>query len=147
VLSQCEVALFVLKADSRDMRDVQEILRDVVIKVNPQLTKRIVVGLNQVDLVYPGDWIESGNIPSEAQARNIQIIMRERTKSLKKIYPIRPSHIVPYSALKRYHLQQLFYAMIASTSGEPWILNAKKSIADWRELVDPGLLVKREDRK
>lgn len=140
VLDKCEIALFILKADSRDMLEVQRILRDVVARSLPDVAQRLVIGLNQVDLVYPGDWIEAANIPSKEQEKNIRLIVRERIRSIRKVCPIKTTQIVAYSALKRYRLQQLFYAMIASTAGEAWVLSAKKQIADWRELVDPKYL-------
>ena len=140
VLKECEVALFVLKADSRDMLDVQRILRDVVGRAMPDLAQRIVIGLNQVDLVQPGVWIDEANIPSAEQERSIGLIIRERAKSIQKICPIKRSQIVAYSAVKRYHLAHLFQAMVAGTAGEAWVLDAKKKIADWKELVDPKYL-------
>jgi len=144
VLNDCEVALFVLKADTRDMLDVQRILRDVVNSAMPDVANRIVIGLNQVDLVQPGAWIEGANVPSLEQERSIASIIRERLKSIQKVCPIKRSQVIAYSAVKRYRLVHLFQAMIACTNGEAWVLNSKKRIADWRELVDtkylpPGL--------
>jgi len=140
VLGECDVALFVLKADSRDMLDVQRMLRDVVGKSISNLSKRIVVGLNQVDLVQPGQWMDGPNIPSREQAKSIERIIRERVKSIKKVCAIVPSQVVAYSAFKRYRLVQLFEAMIMCTTGEAWVLDAKKNIADYLELIDPEYL-------
>lgn len=140
VLSECEVALFVLKADTRDMLDVQRILRDVVTGAMPDVAKRIVIGLNQVDLVQPGAWIEGANIPSPEQEASIDSIIRERVKSIQKVCQIKRNQVIAYSAVRRYRLAHLFHAMIASTNGEAWVLDSKKKIADWKELVDEKYL-------
>ena len=140
VLSECDVALLVLKADTRDMLDVQRTLRDVIGRSLNNLSKRIVIGLNQVDLVHPGDWLQEPNIPSAEQEKNIKKIINERVKSIKKVCAIKPSQVVAYSATRRYHLAHLFAAMITSTAGQAWVLDAKKNIADYLELVDPKYL-------
>jgi predicted GTPase len=145
VLKSCEVALFVLRADSRDMMDVQQIFREIINPTIPQVASKIVIGLNQVDLVFPGDWIEGANLPSVAQEKNIQAIARERLKSLRKACPIKPKQIVPYSATRRYHLEHLFYSLISCTSGEAWVLDAKKKIAKWADLVKAEYLHKRQE--
>ena len=147
VLKQCEIALFVLKADSRDMLEVQRILRDVITEANPEVAKRIVIGLNQVDLVHPGNWIEAANLPSEEQEANIRQIAKERLRSLRKVCRITPRQLVPYSATKRYRLEHLFHAMISATGGEAWVLDAKKQISDWRELVDERFLPPESEKR
>jgi predicted GTPase len=147
VLNSCEVALFVLRADSRDMMDVQRIFRDIIKPIIPGVARRVILGLNQVDLVYPGDWISGANLPSKEQERNIQLIAKERLRSLRKAYPVKQSQVVPYSATKRYRLEHLFHAMISCTAGEAWVLNAKKQIADWHALVDANYLPKEGNRE
>jgi small GTP-binding protein len=140
VLNECDVALLILKADSRDMLEVQRFLRDVVSKSINNLAKRIVVGLNQVDLVQPGHWIEDANVPSPEQRKSIDSIIKERVKSINKVCKIQPRQVIAYSAIRRFRLVQLFEAMINCTIGEVWVLDAKKKIADYLELVDPKYL-------
>jgi hypothetical protein len=140
VLTECDVALLVLRADSRDMLDVQRMLRDVVGKRLKSLSKRIVVGLNQVDLVQPGHWLDAPNLPSREQEESIIKIIKERVKSISKVCNIAPSQVIAYSATKRYRLVQLFEAMVMSTVGEAWVLDAKKKIAPYIDLVDPKYL-------
>jgi uncharacterized protein len=137
VLGECDVALLILKADTRDMLEVQRVLLDLADK---NISKRIVVGLNQIDLVNPGDWLEQANIPSVAQEKNIEAIIKERTKSIRKVCWIKPSQVVAYSAEKRFRLETLFTAMVHCTVGEAWVLDAKKKIADYTELIDPKYL-------
>jgi uncharacterized protein len=137
VLNECDVALFILKADARDMLEVQRMLRDVVGKSLNNLSKRIVIGLNQVDIVQPGYWLDDPNIPSREQEKSIERIVKERVKSIRKVCAIKPSQVIAYSATKRYRLVQLFEAMIKSSVGEAWVLDAKKNIAPYLELVNP----------
>lgn len=140
VLNECDVALLILKADSRDMLEVQRFLRDVVNTSMSDVAKRIVVGLNQVDLVQPGRWIDGPNIPSPKQRKTIEAIIKERVKSIRKVCAIKPKQVVAYSAIKQYRLMQLFEAMINCTTGEIWVLDAKKKIANYLDLVDPKYL-------
>jgi small GTP-binding protein len=140
VLNECDVALLILKADSRDMLEVQRFLRDVVDRSINDLAKRIVVGLNQVDLVQPGRWLEEPNIPSRHQKESVEAIIKERVKSVRKVCKIKPSQVIAYSATRRYRLEQLFEAMINCTVGEVWVLDAKKKIANYLELIDPKYL-------
>jgi uncharacterized protein len=143
VLNECDVALLILKADARDMMEVQRFLRDVVSKSLNNLVKRIVVGLNQVDLVQPGKWLDGPNLPSREQEKSIETIIKERVKSIRKVCAVKPSQVIAYSAVKRYRLVHLFEALIMSTVGEAWVLDAKKNIADYLELVDPVYLPKK----
>lgn len=140
VLKKCELVLLVLKADSRDMLEVQQILSEVVAGAMPDLHERIVVGLNQIDLVQPGQWIEEANIPSPEQEENIEKIIQARLSSIQKTCPMKSSQIVAYSAKRRYHLIHLFLAMMSQTAGEAWVLDAKKNIADWSSFVNPKYL-------
>jgi predicted GTPase len=143
VLNECDVALLILKADTRDMLEVQRFLRDVVSKSINNLDKRIVVGLNQVDLVQPGTWLNKPNIPSPEQRESIESISKERVKSIRKVCKIKSNQVVAYSATRRYHLVQLFEAMINCTVGEAWVLDAKKKIANYLELIDSKYLPSR----
>ncbi len=136
VLSECDVALLILKADTRDMAEVQRMLRDVVGR-DFDVSKRIVVGLNQVDNVQPGHWLEKPNLPSVEQENSIKEIVVERIKSIEKVCAIKPSQVIAYSAKKHYHLEHLFRAMVSGTAGEAWVMNAKGKVADYLELVDP----------
>lgn len=140
VLTECDVALLILRADSRDMLDVQRMLRNVVGKKLKSLSRRIVVGLNQVDLVQPGRWLDAPNLPSREQEDSILMIIKERVKSISKVCDIAQSQVIAYSATKRYRLVQLFEAMVMSTKGEAWVLDAKKKIAPYVDLIDPKYL-------
>lgn len=136
VLSECDVALLILKADTRDMAEVQRMLRDVVGK-DYNLSKRIIVGLNQVDIVQPGHWLDKPNLPSVEQEKSIKEIVKERVKSIEKVCAIQPSQVIAYSATRRYRLEHLFAAMVSGTAGEAWVMNAKGKVANYLELVDP----------
>ena len=126
VISECDVALLLLKADTRDMAEVQRFLRDVVGSTLNNLSKRIVIGINQIDVVQPGHWLDEPNIPSLEQEKSIEKIKKERIKSISKVCSIKSSQVIIYSATKRYRLVQLFEAMVSCTSGQAWVLDSKK---------------------
>lgn len=136
-LLRADVALLVLKADDRAMAGVQQFMRDVAPR---EAAKRIIVAINQVDLVQPGQWLDGPNLPSPQQELSIANIVKERARSIDKVRKLEASQIIAYSALKRYRLQELFESMIRHTAGEAWVLNELGDVADYRELVDPVYL-------
>jgi uncharacterized protein len=108
LLPECDVALWILKADARafaeDQRYIQEIL-------TPKLKARLVVGLNQIDLIRPGEWSDEHKLPSPEQDKSIN----QRVKSIKRLLKevgVKPHSIVVYSAEREYRLTHLTRAMI-----------------------------------
>lgn len=142
VISKCDVAVWVLDASSRALAYDQIMIRDVVAPANRELVSRLVIGLNQVDTIQPGTWIDEANVPSKTQKESIKRRIADIQEKLIKVVPgLTKDRIVPYSATKQYHLVHLFEAMLNACSIErAWVLDSRKSIADYRDLVDPRIL-------
>lgn len=141
VISECDVAIWIIAATDRTLRVDQEMLRDVVRPANEQVLDRLVVGLNQVDRVQPGEWDEYGNCPSEKQRESIREKVEDiQTKLLKVVPALSPNRIVPYSALRRYHLPSLFAALMDACRQErAWVLSSRKALASYFELMHPQI--------
>ena len=102
-----------------------------------------VLGLNQVDKIQPGRWNEKANIPSKDQEESINIRLEDISRKICDVCSIPKERIIPYSALRRYRLENLFNAMLdACPHKREWVLYDRKAIADFEELIDQNLLIK-----
>lgn len=142
VIPQCDVAVWVLDAADRAIAEDQKMLRDVVGPAKPDLLARLVIGLNKVDEIQPGEWIGPANIPSRTQKESIERRIADITQKLLKVCPdLKADRIVPYSALRRYRLTKLRNAMeVACPPHRMWVLKSRESVADYRELIDRSIL-------
>jgi uncharacterized protein len=75
IISQCDVAVWVMSAVDRRMAEDQRIIRDVVIPANASLAERLVIGVNKVDAISPDDWDREANLPSTTQEANLDEIV------------------------------------------------------------------------
>ncbi len=108
ILSNCDVAVWIIKADDRTLGFDQTLIKEIL---PDRLKKNLVVGINQVDKIEPGKWIEEVNLPSEDQVISIKRKEEVVLNNFQEI-GITPLVIVSYSAKRHYHLKQLFKAMI-----------------------------------
>jgi predicted GTPase len=144
ILPQIDVMLWIDDASSRTVSMTQNYVAEVF-KDQPELASRLVVGLNKADLIYPGDWIDSYNIPSQAQLANLDDREQAVTERIAAVLPGWPRSVVAYSAYRRYRLPSLFVNMMKAVRRERrWVLESRADIADFRELVDQRLLVATE---
>ncbi|MBS3026269.1 MAG: 50S ribosome-binding GTPase [Dolichospermum sp. DET50] len=141
VLKDVDVALWILDAQGRAIASVQQYLETDLKFLDPRLLERMVIALNKVDLVHPGDWHPSANIPSDEQEENINGRIKDVENKIREVLPNWKGIIVGYSANKRYKLPQLFDAIMDAVPAErQWVVASRKSLADFLELVDPKLL-------
>lgn len=143
VLKDVDVALWILDAQNRAIASVQQYLEKELKAIHPRLLERMVIALNKVELVYPGetDWHPLANLPSEEQEKNIKGRISDVKKKIREVLPNWQGKIIGYSAHKRYNLPQLFDAMMdAVPNKRRWVVASCKALADFLELVDPQLL-------
>lgn len=143
ILKNVDVALWILDAQNRQIASVQEYLEDNLQLIHPRLLERMVIALNKVDLVFPGEthWHPLANLPSEEQEKNIEGRIRDVKRKIHEVLPNWKGKIVAYSANKRYNLPHLFDAMMdAVPNKRRWVVASRKALADFLELVDPQLL-------
>ncbi|MEY3221659.1 MAG: GTPase Era [Cyanobacteriota bacterium] len=141
VLKDVDVALWILDAQDRAIASVQQYLETDLKSLDPRLLERMVIALNKVDLLHPGDWYSSANIPSGEQEKNINGRIKDVENKIREVLPNWQGKIVGYSANRRYKLPQLFDAIMDAVPTErQWVVASRKSLADFYELVDPELL-------
>jgi uncharacterized protein len=110
-LAACDVVLWVLTAHHRGLALDQSYLDQL-----PGLSDRLVFGVNQVDLIAPGDWDGAVNLPSDRQEQHMLEILEDRKVRLVAALGVaRP--VVGYSALRCYRLQELFTELAAVRPG------------------------------
>lgn len=110
-LPDCDVVLWVLTARRRGLALDQSYLDRL-----PDIGDRLVFGVNQVDLIAPGDWDRAANLPSGQQEQHMLEILEDRKARLAATLGVaRP--VVGYSALRCYRLQELFTTLAAVRPG------------------------------
>ncbi|MEC4804643.1 MAG: GTPase [Jaaginema sp. PMC 1079.18] len=150
ILKNVDVALWILDAQNRQIASVQQYLEDELKAIHPKLLERMVIALNKVDLVYPGEmhWHPLANLPSEEQENNIKGRIFDVQRKIREVIPNWQGQIVGYSANKRYNLPHLFNAMMdAVPNKRRWVVASRKALADFLELVDPRLLPQNKKRE
>lgn len=143
VLKDIDVVLWILDAQYRAVKSIQDQLSSDIRRINPEIVDRIVFALNKVDLVHPGDsaWHPLANLPSEEQNNNIKARLYDVQTKIREVAPNWKGSVMGYSAVKRYNLPQLFAEMLdAVPRKRQWMLTSRKALADFLELVDPSLL-------
>lgn len=143
VLKDVDVALWILDAQNRAIASVQQYLERELRSIHPRLLERMVIALNKVELVYPGEnaWHPLANLPSEEQEKNIKGRIHDVKRKIREVLPNWRGRIIGYSAHKRYNLPQLFDSMMdAVPNKRRWVVASRKALADFMELVDPQLL-------
>ncbi|XWK89224.1 MAG: GTPase [Phormidium sp.] len=143
ILKDVDVALWILDGQNRAIAQIQEYLEVELKSIHPQLLNRMVIALNKVDLIYPGEtaWHPLANLPSEEQEDNINGRIADVKRKIREVLPHWQGKIVGYSANKRYNLPHLFDAMMdAVPNKRKWVVASRKALADFLEYVDPQLL-------
>lgn len=143
VLKDVDVALWILDAQHRAIASVQHYLETELKAIDPRLLDRMVIALNKIELVYPGEsaWHPLANLPSEEQEENIKGRIRDVKRKIHEVLPRWKGKVIGYSAHKRYNLPHLFDAMMdAVPNKRRWVVASRKALADFLELVDPQLL-------
>jgi uncharacterized protein len=121
-LDRCDVVLWVLSARNRAVALDQIYLRKL-----SQFHSRVVLGINQADLVEPMDWVEKYNIPSSRQERNLREIEADRVSKIRTTVG-HPLPVVTYSARRGYQLEKLFTTVLKSCpENRRWIYAGLKN--------------------
>jgi predicted GTPase len=108
-------------------------------------TVRLVVGLNQVDKIGPGDWNTRLNLPSPEQEESIERRCKDVIAKLSSLSGLAPSHLEFYSATKRYRLLPLLASVIRHTYAGFKL--DQVTPADPFELAEPDVRAYAEERR
>lgn len=140
ILPTCDVALWILDGCTRTLSSTQATLRGVVSSAMSGLD-RLVIGINKIDSIEPGDWNIRTNRPSTRQQKNIKARKDDIKKRLGNVIGIDEKRIIPFSARKNYHLADLLNALMEACPKERrWVLHDRVDLARYEDLVDPAIL-------
>ena len=129
-----------LDGGSRAFTHTQLALRDVVSVAMGNLN-RLVIGINKIDDIRPGSWVNDYNLPSKEQEQSIKIKIQDVLEKIGQVCSIEKERIIPYSAEKWYRLDDLFGAMLLACPEErAWVLYDRANIADFMNKVNPEIL-------
>jgi uncharacterized protein len=137
VLPTSDIVLYIMQANVRGINEDEVILRDLVQGVMGNLKGKLVIGLNQVDKMRPGEWNEKFNFPSPEQENNINRRCQEIQKQISDTLSIKVEQVEYYSAVKRYRLYNLLAAVIKSSGAVGWKFSLDP--ADPVELADESV--------
>jgi len=127
LMPNVDVVLWIVQANARDLSEDQRILKEVVSTGSRETLKRVVIGLNQVDKIGPGNWDEKLNYPSPDQAVSIARRCHDISEKLAEITRVDPEQIVYYSARRRFRLAEIKQAMIHAAGEKGWKLPVRSS--------------------
>jgi predicted GTPase len=111
-LPECDVILWVLAARNRALSQDQAYLSRF-----SQYKEKIILGINQADIVHPNSWDQRTNLPSTDQIREIDDIMRDRVERMSKIAGCKIPAVV-YSAAQRWRLLELLNLILNACQSE-----------------------------
>lgn len=134
ILAESDVAVWIIKADDRALGIDQSFITQVLPE---KLRSRLVVGINQIDKIQPGEWSQKYNLPSKEQEESIKRKEGAVFNSFKSV-GIEPVSIVSYSALRNYRLTKLFTEMIDACPPERTSALLKRG--DIHSYLSPHLL-------
>jgi len=139
ILPDVDVILYIIQADDRGLGEDERIIKDIL-KCDKELDKKFIIGINKVDLLGENEgleWDDRINLPSVKQEKLIEEKCNDTIKRLSKLTRIEKEAIVYFSAIKRYNLYLLLYAIITHSGHTGWKFSINPK--DWTELIDPKL--------
>lgn len=116
ILPNCDIILYVLKADNRTLGEDERILKNIVLPTCDK--KKIIIAVNQVDIIGENEgihWDTRINLPGERQEELIQLKQADIAKTFSEDLDIIAEKIVCYSAIKKYHLLELLHSIVSTT--------------------------------
>lgn len=144
LLAQSDVAVWILKADDKTLGIDISFVKKILPKT---LKERLVVGINQIDNMQPGEWNTEFNIPSQEQDGSIKRKEKYVLSRFKEI-GIEPFSIVSYSAKRDYHLIKLFRALVEACPQDrvPALVSRKAEIKSFLSGQESKSLNKKTDK-
>jgi len=155
ILPKCDVIVYIIKANTRNIGDDCRILKEVVLPIcnETSVKDNLIIAVNKVDIIGesfdPNDsdliWNPVTNVPSE---KMYDCILKKRMDIFEKLisenlvllnnsYAIKPEQVVFYSAVWGYNLRQFLLA----------ITRAGKRGFIWTSTIGYDLLMEVENKK
>jgi len=126
LLPDTDVVFWVLRAENAafgpDVRNIADL-----VKVQPSLKDKIVIGINRCDLVPPHDWDTDYNLPSKNQMDYINRYVMKCRELIFKQCGLKNDIVTYYSARKAWNIDQLFDSLISAVpKNRRWLFGEVK---------------------
>lgn len=140
VLPNVDVVVWTISAGDRKMKPEQEALLTLKQTFGKSFTDRLVIVINKVDIIAPGEtaWNTNINMPSVEQQDNMTEFEKYVMNKVKKVLPEWKGNIISYSAKYRFRLDMLMTAIVQTVlPTRRWIYGQRADVADFTELIEP----------
>ena len=102
---------------------------------------KLVIAINAVDKIEPGDWDTKLNWPSPLQEKNIELRCDAMAKRFSQSTGVPRNQIAYYSALQYYQIEEVLTAMIRATKdGFIWSSSKYKPKSTLDKVIDADVL-------
>lgn len=136
VLPDCDAVIWIVKADARAITSVQRSLQELVAAGTFE-PRRLVVGLNQIDLVQPGTWNLTHNLPDERQEGTIRERVADVHHKLNNVVALPCERVVAYSALRAWGLADLLAGLQAAADrSRMWLIQDRANFLSFDALAE-----------
>lgn len=136
-----DVILWIIAAGNRQLTIMQRMLLQIEKSSGKSGLNRMVFAINKSDLMYPMNWNNRINMPSNEQNHNLSSFSETVRKRIKEVIPSWEGRIPLYSALKAYNLKELLLTMLeAAPKKRGHILSESTDIDDFLKYVDPSII-------
>lgn len=146
ILPDMDVIFYIIQADDRGLGEDERIIKEVL-KCGENIGKKLVIGINKVDLLGENEgleWDDLSNLPLKEQEALIKRKCSDISKRFSKIKGIEKDAVTYFSAVKRYNLYHALYAVVIHSGLAGWKIAIHPK--DWKELTDPRIRKLAEER-
>ena len=141
VFPKVDVIVWIITAEDREFSYMQYCIMRIIEKLGKNSLSRVVFAINKADLMYPNNWDERINMPSEEQLEQLNQFANYTTNLIKEVASNWNGKVLVYSAEKAYGLKELLLSMLKSSKkkDEAWNISKMGNLADPLDLVDPKI--------
>jgi uncharacterized protein len=107
IFHHVDAIIWVIQADTRALRADQEAILELTKNGEKIPSAHFVLVINQIDRIYPENWNDVNNIPSQEQYKIIPEKIELAYKRFFNYLPISIENIIPCSTIKKYGLELL----------------------------------------
>ena len=141
VFPKVDVIVWIITAEDREFSYMQYCILKIIKRLGKDSLSNVVFAINKADLMYPNNWDERINMPSDEQLEYLNKFVNYTTKLIKEVATNWNGKVLVYSAEKAYGLKELLLAMLKSSKkkNEVWIFSKAENLANPLDLVDPKI--------
>ncbi len=135
-----DVLLWIVPAGNRQLTIMQHMLLQIKQITGRVGINRLVFAINKADIMYPVNWNNRINMPSDEQNQYLINFSETVRNRIREVIPNWKGNIPIYSAIKAYNLNELLLTMLeAAPKTRGYILSENSNLDDFMKYVDPNI--------